>query len=325
VEALSAQFTQALSNVNIDYTRGSGTQEEVRGVLEQSEKLLDWGIDTILIGSYSRQTGIHPTHDIDVFAKLTELDTAAKPSDVFDEVRRVLNEYYGSRAKPQNRSIKIDFGDGFSVDAVPAVTAGTRWAIPSRDQELWSGDRDKRWVETDPERLGLLTIERNRQPLVDGRGAYVPVVKLMRQTRRQHRGKAKPGGLYFELLTYQAFLEGITATTFAEIFALVLGRAAQQLASGLPVQDPAMLRPYSPAPESADLAASAQVFAGLATRAEETLVADQCKAAAIWREILGQNDRGSVFPVPPGCDESGDKVAITSASSRGPDEARGFA
>ena len=186
-------------------------------------RLAKWGIDTILIGSYSRGTGIHPAKDVDIFAKLTLLDIGTAPNVVFEVVRDVLIAEYRGRAKAQARSIKIDFPDEFCADVVPAVRIGSQWAIPSRDPKLWL-DTGKRWHTTDPEKLGELTHERNKSPLVNGRGAYVPVVKLMRQARRAHLQDAKPGGLYIEIATYWAFnqLQG-SESSFAELFATALG------------------------------------------------------------------------------------------------------
>lgn len=330
METFPSQFERALALIEINgkkRERAVKAHEEVRGVMESSPKLQRLGIDTVLIGSYARKTGIYPGRDVDIFAKLTALDTSAEPRSVFQSVCQVLVDHYGDRAEPQRRSIKISFdydGDGFAVDAVPAVRLGKRWALPNRDRDRWS-ELDRRWIETDPEQLGELTRKRNESPTVGNQGAYVPTVKLVRQIRREHRGDAKPGGLYFELMTYRAFEAGVSGGSFAEILAATLRSLASQLASGAVVVDPVLNEPYKPAPEPAEMTATAQVFAALARDAERALGEPRCAAAAIWRRIIGSNDRGACFPLPDGCDETGRELATVSAvTSRGSREAGGF-
>ncbi len=123
---------------------------------------------------------------------------------------------------------------------------------------------------------------------MDGQGAYVPTVKLVRQTRRHHLADRKPRGLYFELETYWAFEGGVTGTTFAEIFASTLERIATRLETGVVINDPALAREYNPAPESADLEHAAAIFRDVATKAALALAADRCEAARLWREILAR-------------------------------------
>ena len=330
METLPGQFTDALTRVEVNGTkraRAIAAHLEVRALLETSSRLREWGVETVLIGSYARNTGVYPGNDVDVFTKLTKLDTEASPAGVFELVCDLLTSHYGDRAEPRARSVKIAFSDdGFSIDVVPAVHAGEQWAIPAHEREAWGGS-DGRWVVTDPERLAELTTEANKQPQVNGQGAYVPVVKLMRQARKHHRGDAKPGGLYIELATYDAFSNGIAGDTFAEFFAGALGAVARRLqaAGASPLIDPALGTAYQPAPDPADLAGTASLFSSLADMSAQALRADRCQAAVLWRQILGSNDRGAVFPLPPGCDETGKVVpAVTANRGRGSNEARGF-
>lgn len=329
METLPEQFSQALHRIQIHgpkADRASEAHKEVRRALQKDSVLRDWGIDTVLIGSYGRKTGIYPGKDVDVFSKLTALDSSVHPEAVFDRVARVLDDQYGSRATPQDRSVKVLFSaDGFSVDAVPAVRSGGRWAIPDHDRTHWASANG--WCETDPERLGDLTTERNQTPAVSGQGAYVPVVKLVRQTREYHLGDAKPGGLYFEMATYWAFQAGVPGASFAEIFAATLSSIGNQLtqAQVQPLLDPALLQPYSPQPSSSDLASASQTFLALAAEANRALALALCPAAVIWRKILGSNGRGPCFPLPPNCDEKGRSIrGVTVVSDRGSDEARPF-
>jgi Second Messenger Oligonucleotide or Dinucleotide Synthetase domain len=328
---LPSQFEEALTKITVNGAKRARAIEahlELRAVLEADPKLRQLGIETVLIGSYARQTGIYPGRDVDVFAKLAALDTAADPQEVFSTVCQVLVDAFGDRAEPQRRSIKVSFdydGDGFAVDAVPAVRLNERWALPNHDRDVWQ-DRDKRWIETDPERLAELTTVRNEEPTLSGGGAYVPTVKLVRQTREANLGDEKPGGLYFELLTYWAFEGGVDGVSQAEILAKTLRSIGAQLRSGLVVVEPALDQPYSPAPEASAVERAGDVFEALATDAEVALEADECPAAAIWRRILGANNRGACFPLPEGCDETGRVIATaaTALAARGSREAGGF-
>jgi hypothetical protein len=329
METLAKQFDEALVLIGIGEKgkRAQVAHKEVREVLESAEALRNWGVDTILIGSYARQTAIYPGKDVDVFSKMTKLDTSVSPTMVFGVVRDTLVKHYGRRATPQRRSVKVTFGDDFAIDAVPAVRSGGRWAIPNRDQAAWAQPA-ARWVQTDPERLGVLTTERNRQPTVGGQGAYVPVVKLVRQIREHHLGDAKPGGLYFELLTYHAFGKGMQGASFAEFLTIALDRITVLLGAAVqnPIIDPALGTPYAPAPDAKDLQAAKTTFGKLAAEADRALGLERCPAAVAWRRILGDNDRGPCFPLPPGCDESGRAIpAVTVNTRRGSDEARPFA
>jgi hypothetical protein len=329
METLAKQFDEALALIGIGdkAARAQMAHKEVRQVLETSETLRKWGVDTILIGSYARQTAIYPGKDVDVFSRMTKLDTSVSPTTVFAGVRDTLVSHYGARATPQRRSVKVAFGAAFSVDAVPAVRARARWAVPNRNPLAWA-EPGSRWIETDPERLGDLTTERNRQPTVGGQGAYIPVVKLVRQIREHHLGDATPGGLYVELVTYHAFGEIMKGDSLAEFLAITLRRISALLGAAIqnPLIDPALGTPYAPAPAARELQAAQAVFGELADAAERALGLERCPAAVVWRGILGRNDRGPCFPLPSGCDETGRSIsAVTVNTRRGSDEARPFA
>lgn len=333
ITTLEGQFDDALARLELGEKRKrvESAHTEIRTHLESDVQLRAWGIHTVLIGSYARHTAIYPGKDVDVFAKLTELDTNVNPATVFEAVRDVLVAKYGSRAQPQSRSIKVVFAadedEDFHVDVVPAVRYGTRWAIPRRDSARWEAeDVRERWVETDPEEMTRLVAQMNTTLKVGGRGAFVPVVKLVRQIRRHRLQKRKPGGFYFELMTYWAFHSGITGGSFAELLTKTLRSISAQLSSGDPLVDPVLGTSFRPQPDPADRAAAASAFAQLAADAERALGLPRCPAAVVWRAMLGENDRGKVFPLPPGCDEEGQEIkdvaAVTSTGSR---EASGFA
>lgn len=335
MHTLGPQFKSALSAIEIkdkfrDYAIAAHT--EIREFLEADATLCGWGVETTLIGSYARHTGVWPGKDVDVFTKLPRLSVGSTdPRTIYEHTRSILVAAYGDRAEPQKRSVKVSFntaGFEFSVDVVPAVKWGSRWAIPRRDTATWDDGDDKRWVETDPEVLEKLTEQMNKTLKVDGQGAYVPTVKLVRQARSHHRGKAKPSGFYFEVMTYWAFERGeVAGSSFAEIFADTLHSLAIQLQSGRPLTDPVLVRDYKPEPDAQDRAEAGRVFADLAAKARQAVGADDiCKAGALWREILGENEKGWCFPVPDGCDERGRKLPVASAAvGRGSRERGGFA
>ena len=153
------------------------------------------------------------------------------------------------------------------------------------------------------------------------------MVKLVRQIRKHHFAEGqKPGGLYFELLTYWAFASGVSGESVAEILAETLKRIAAQLVSSPPLTDPVLHSPYRPEPDATALAAAAHVFGVIASKAQEALRQDRCAAAATWRWILGENDRGHCFPIPPGCNANGNPIPkITSVGAAGSGRASGFA
>ncbi|MBE7518363.1 MAG: nucleotidyltransferase [Thermoflexaceae bacterium] len=345
---LRSQFNQGLANIEINgkkADRAKAAHQEIRSILEADTQLHEWGVDTILIGSYSRDTGIYPGKDVDVFVKLTEVDTGAMPKDVYNAVWDALVREYGDaddggRAAQQARSIKVAFPDeddpgddnaSFSIDSVPAVKDGVRWAIPTKDRSRWTGGNG-RWVTTDPEQFGTLSSVLSTSlasPAVGDRNAYKPIVKLTRQARRIHVGDRRPGGLYIEFIVYEAWNAGLVAgTDWDPLFAQTLRCVADRLtvAPWAPLLDPALGTPVEPSVAEKDLTDAAEAFRRLADLADNALVADNCEAAAKWREILGGNDRADpVFPWPPGCGGSGAAASSTLiVARRGRQEAQGF-
>ena len=322
---LRSQFDQALTNIEINEDkaeRAINAHTEIRDVLEKDEQLTKWGVDTKSIGSYSRDTGIYPGKDVDVFVKLTKLDTKSEPKDIYNAVWDVLQKEYGDakdgeRAEQQARSVKVTFPDkgtssgansSFAVDAVPAVQDDEHWAIPTKDRN--------RWVTTDPERFGEMSSALSTSqlsPTVGGRNAYKPIVKLMRQARRTHLGDQRPGGLFVEFTTYEAWVSGtVTGDEWGPLLAQTLRCVAKRfaIAQVWPLRDPALGTPVEPAVDEKDLENAANIFSELADLADQALNLDDCKAALKWRKILGGNDRADpVFPLPHGCDASGNRVA----------------
>ncbi|MBW3537196.1 MAG: nucleotidyltransferase [Actinobacteria bacterium] len=322
---LPAQFTQAKSNVepnSDDKNNAAVAHEKVRDVLDADEQLKAWGIDTVLIGSYKRQVSIRRVKDVDVLAKLPSLPTDVTPEDLLSHVAKVLRSAFDTddekRVKCQDRSIMVKFPDfDLHVDVVPARPAGSYLEIPDKNDDGTIG-----WKTTNPEELTSLSSALNS----DFDGEFVPVVKLVRQARRTHLGrKGKPGGLFFEILTYHAFKKGsLDNTSTASLFTGTLRSVATQLSTvvaGGTIADPTMIGAViSVRATDEQFAEAASTFADLATKAEAALASeDKCWAAKVYRDIFGKNDDDEwVFEMPATCNDDGTarSVAVISAGDR---------
>lgn len=349
METLTEEFEKAVRNVTVNgrkarHARTSHT--EVRGLLEADAQLCEWGIDTILIGSYARETARYPGKDVDVFLRFKHLSVRHDPSKIYDAVERVLVNKYGrkdedtdGRVTPQARSLKIDFPDpddaasdaSLTIDAVPAVPWDQNWGIPNRDRGEWGSD-DNRWIKTNPIKFaadtnGLATA--SWSPTVAGENAYRHVVRLLRQVRHEHLGEERPGGLFTEIAAYYAWNERLVngdsyAQLLTESLEHVARRFAQAATSGLP--DPVLGTPLKPALDPEQWMNASQVFERLGSQGREALRSERCRAAKIWRDILGRNERGAILPLPPGCAAAGFPIdAPTAVEGIGSNDPRGFA
>lgn len=308
---LPEQFKKALSNIepdSADVANAAAAHAEVRKVLQADSLLKGWGIDPILIGSYSREVSIRRVKDVDVFGRLTDPPADLRPGRVLDEFDRVLTAKYGSRVEPQHRSFKVDFlAYGLSVDAVPARPSGDHWEIPSRP------DARGRWVPTNPTRLGELTSQMNsdyRFGKIGSQGAYVPTVKMIRQIRRNLLQKAPPGGLYLEICLYWVFERDMSSqTTWAGYLTKALEGLPKVLrdAANNGLEDPTLPDSIiSTRATNAELRTAADAFAGAAELADDAIRdPDECEAAAKWGELFGANDDGTVFEPPAHCASRG--------------------
>jgi Second Messenger Oligonucleotide or Dinucleotide Synthetase domain len=349
METLDFEFGQAARNVTISgdkRDRAKSAHTEVRGLLEADKELCDWGISSVLIGSYARQTSRYPGKDVDVFLRFMNLSVRHSPEKIYNAVERVLVDHYGlkdrdpgGRVTRQSRSLKIDFPDNedplsdneFHIDAVPAVPWQENWGIPNRDRDEWDND-DSRWVKTNPVQFADDTntlATANWSPTVNGVNAYRPTVRLLRQVRHEHFGKEKPGGLFTEVAAYYVWREKkVTGSTWAELLVSTLEQVAKRFEeaaeNGLP--DAILKTPMKPALQSSEWTAASQGMNRLAEKGREALEAERCRAAKMWREILGTNDRGQLLPLPDGCDAAGFPVgAVTAVAAVGSNQPRGFA
>jgi hypothetical protein len=318
VPLLTTQFKKALINVeptDDDKENAPQAHSEVREVLAADGVLAGWGLDPVLIGSYKRKVSIRRIKDVDLFGRLRGLPQTVEPATLLKEFERVLKAEYGSaRVARQARSLQVAFPDldGLYVDAVPAKPwtsdAGEEaWQLPKR------GEND--WQPTNPERLGELTTEINTQ----FNGQYVPVVKLLRQTRRSLMGKKKPGGLTIEIAALLAFQSGdVSGASIGELYVSALESTADLLHDALVLghglDDPTLSNAkLSIRGDEVDKKTLATVFVDAGKTVREAIDqsdSHKCQAAKALRGILGkavddQGDQDYVFPMPDDCNHDG--------------------
>jgi hypothetical protein len=302
---LIAQFEEACSNVepeNGDKENAAKAHSDVRNHLEDNEELRDAGIDTVLIGSYKRHVSIRRMKDVDVFVKLPDLDPNLAGPKALDLLETALSDAYTAElVERQDRSMKVEFPDsGLFVDAVPARPTNEYWEIPDRD-----GD----WQETNPEELTDLTNEMNDRK--KHKDLYVPIVKLLRQTRRAALGEERPGGLLIEILAFHAFDAGLTGSNLPQLYVAALrgvSDGVSDLAAGEDVADPTMKdTTIKIRATKGQLDSASDKFNKIAIRAEDALADEEpCRAAKTFQEILGKNSAGDwVFPLPQYCNADG--------------------
>lgn len=298
---LSKQFKDALSKIEPgdDADHAAAAHAEVRDILAADDDLTEWGLHSVLIGSYRREVSIRRVKDVDVFCELPDLPDGQDPQGLLDKFVTVLAVDYGDRVSKNDRSVKVDFPDfDMHVDVVPARPNGDEWEIP---------DRDGGWEKTHPVRFSAFSTARNS----DHDGQYVRAVKLVRQTRRALLADAKPGGFFVEVAAYHAFASIPNAST-DEAPSSVAGYYTVALETMAPILrqhadgDAPLMNPALPNQElhvratQDELDAIADAWQEAAEDARSALESeDDQDAARTFKRLLGKNtDGGDVFAVP---------------------------
>lgn len=330
--ALVTQFDDALRNVEPtedDKKNAPEAHAEVSDALASDSVIADWGFQPLLIGSYKRHVSIRRIKDVDVFGRLTEVESDVLPGTLLSKFERVLRKVFPpidgkTRVHRQARSLQVGFPeyDGLYVDAVPArpwtsPTGVDAWQLPKRED----GDDPQGWQATNPHELTLLTNELNNADNFNG--LYVPTVKLLRQTRRSLMGKRKPGGLTVEIAALQAFRAGLVqGPTQADYYASALRETGNVLHTafilGLGLDDPTIPgEKVVVRAEEADKHDLANAFLDAADQAEQAVASqDRCAAAKTFRGLLGkavddQGDTDYIFPMPADCNADGTAKRFT--------------
>lgn len=370
---LTSQFMAAHQRIDLGDRRriAVAAHYEVRSVLRRSRELRRLGLDDVLVGSFARRVAIWPGKDVDVFGRLLNCSTTSTlPSTAYESFKDALSFFARQgRLVLQPRSLKVEFGPeraplpkfireaavqlrwtreetnrlvsdrdrivfDFSVDVVPAVWCGDHYGIPDtslgqRGQQVMSGE----WKLTNPVELTRLSSKRNEHPTVGSIGAFVRIVKTVKQIKAHHLPSAKPAGLFYEFILHEGFAGGqITGDSWADITASALAFIARRLRSVAynPVCDPVLNHSYEPAPRPDDLQQAQGLFDRLSLNAQQAITTrDRCQAAIEWRKVFGNNQHPlyppEVFPLPRGCQSDGMTMASLAAGvSMGGTEERSF-
>lgn len=309
VATLPSYFVEALSTIEpgADANNAKKAHAEVSAALKASIPLARLGISPLLIGSYAREVSTRRVKDVDVFGRLQDADEDLRPGRAIDLFEDALAGTFGDRVERQARSIKVSFDEyDLSVDAVPARPRGDHWEIPKKTDQ----DNRASWIETNPTRLTELSTETNKKYMLNGKGIYVPVVKLVRQVRRAWV-RDQPGGLFFEILTYWAFNDGKPEEASHAGF---LVAALNYIEKELPVVAEDGLRDPTLDGKVIETRATGRDFddaikkMNKAARVARTALAEEndCRAAMAWQQLLGENTEcETVFPVPEYCNPDG--------------------
>ena len=270
VHPLTDQFLKAHSRISLGDRRriAIAAHFEVRTVLRANRRLLELGLQDVLIGSYARRVSIWPGKDVDVFGRLMKHTTnTLDPATAYAAFEHALRRYARQgRLTKQPRSLKVAFGPSrppsvqairaaadertwtrfetdrlirdrgrhpfdFSVDVVPAVLDPPHYGIPDLNHPP-GGLRQLSggWKRTDPVALTELAQQLNQAPMVGGIGALVRVVKTIKQVKEHHLSGLKPSGLYYEFILHEGFGSGnISGDTWAEVTASALEYLASRL------------------------------------------------------------------------------------------------
>lgn len=325
---MAGSFEAALGRIepaDVDVDNASQAHLDIRAAMSEDETLSEWGIDPILIGSYRRNVAIRRIKDVDVFCRLHEIPEDITGRQALDQFSQVLEARYGAEAvTPQARSLNVQIATwgGLHVDIVPARRAGDYWEIPDK------ADPDTGWQETNPEQLTACSTAMNKT----FSESYVPLVKLVRQTRRA-LNISKPGGLYVEMALYKACQEDrVSGESMRALYISALRGLAdvtrEKVDLGVEIPDPTRAGEnlFFRATDAQWISARDKIEEA-ATRAESTRDQERCAAEATFRGLLGQNSDGDwVYPLPDDCNEDGtSKSRIHVGDSRGSKEPQRFA
>jgi hypothetical protein len=285
-------FEQFMKNLELHAGEEREAKRQERNVFEAMRRHLG-PRESILSGSYGRNTAIRPLHDIDLFliftASTSGTGKAVGPEEFLKRVKQALEqEFPGKQARLQNRSVNIEFsGTGIGFDVVPALED------PQRPGIYWIPDlRKGEWIQSNPRKHIEACDAANAR-------AMQRLKPLIKATKRwnQLQGKPVPSFL-LEVMAYTG-IDSFQPDGRLSVYAQGMAHLYQFMSEHIMEQwpEPAGLGPpVNGGVGQANLLQGQQRLSGATRRAaralELELVGDMLGANEIWRELLGPD-----FPV----------------------------
>lgn len=196
--------------------RAAASHGPLRADLEKDEAYGPFVVDTMLSGSYGRDTAIFGIKDVDVIVKtafaLSDLQERMNDNETEQDcLLRLTQEAIertgrAARTKPRRRSVHVTLPEDNETD-LPELTMDI---VPVRIQFGVDGDPMKisdcelvQWFDTYPNTQLSDSEARNLRSLdIVDRHGYKPTVKIFKAWKRVHYGSQKtPKGFILECLT----------------------------------------------------------------------------------------------------------------------------
>ncbi|MFL5345700.1 MAG: SMODS domain-containing nucleotidyltransferase [Hyalangium sp.] len=289
---VAQSFEQFMQGLELHSGENSEAKRQERYVFEAMRRRLR-PRESILSGSYGRNTAIRPLHDIDLFLIFTAAERgtgeSVGPKAFLERVKQALEEEFrGKQAKLQNRSVNIEFsGTGIGFDVVPALED------PRRPGTYWIPDvRKGDWILSNPRKHIEACDEANAR----ASQRLKPLIKAIKSWNKL-QGKPVPSFL-LEVMAYKgidSFRPEGRLSVYAQGMAHLLQFMSEHIMDQWP--EPAGLGPpVNSGVGQTNLVQGQQRLSGATRKANRALelerAGDMPGANEIWRELLGPD-----FPV----------------------------
>ncbi|NNB92813.1 nucleotidyltransferase [Corallococcus exiguus] len=245
--------------------------------------------ESILSGSYGRNTAIRPLHDIDLFLIFPGGNGRGEPLSPEAFLLRVKHaleaEFRGKEARLQNRSVNIDFtGTGIGFDVVPAIEDPRQrnlYHIPDLDRDTW--------ILSDPRRHQAICDAANER----AKKKLKPLIKAVKRWNQQQGRPAR--SFQLEVMAYEGIATLPQGASYAEgmahLFKFMSGRVEETC-----LEPAGIGPPVNAGISQGKLQQAQQRLSGALRQAawalEQERRGQMASANEVWRELLGPD-----FPV----------------------------